>query len=87
MFKKKEKLTYSTWQNSVYVLSQAWERDRSVVLVILVQIVLAVAIAVAAIFLPAVVVEQIVNQVTVQTLINTVLMFTAGLVLLQSINV
>ena len=86
MFRKKEKPTYSTWQNSIYVLSQAWVRDSSVVWVIAIQIILAVAISVVTIFLPATVVQQIINYVPVQTLITTVLLFTAGLVLLQGLK-
>ena len=80
---KKEKPLYSVWQNSAYVLGGAWANDKIVIWVIIAQIILAVSIATVGIFLPAVVVEQITAGVPVSTLITTILLFTAALVLMQ----
>lgn len=84
--KKKEKPTYSVWQNSTYVIKEAWERDKSVILVIIVQMLIAVAISVAGIFLPATVVAQITNDIELSYLIFTVLGFAVVLVLLNGVQ-
>ena len=84
--KTKEKPTYNVWQNSVFILGNAWTYDKIAVLVIIVQIILAVSIATVGIFLPAMVVEQITSGVDVMTLITTILLFTLTLVLLNGVN-
>jgi len=86
MFTKKEKPTYSVWQNSAYIIGRAWRLDKIVILTILAQIVVTVAISTVAIFLPAVVVEQILAEVTWQTLVTTVLLFTLATAALQAAN-
>lgn len=82
--KEKEKLKYNVWQNSVYVIKAAWARDKTVLLVVLAQILLTVAISVVALYLPKTVVAQITGHVSVHTLTMTVLGFTAVTVLLQA---
>ena len=84
MFKKKEKAKYSVWQNSAYVLKNAWLRDKVVLRVIVMQILLAVTISTVSIFMPATVVEQITREAPLQTLVITVLIFTITLAMLQS---
>ena len=80
---KKEKPTYNVWQNSVFILGNAWTVDKIAVFVIITQIILAVSIATVGIFLPATVVEQITSGVDVMTLVTTILLFTVTLVLLN----
>jgi len=82
--KPKEK--YNTWQNSVYVLRNAWARDKIVVWVILLQIFLAVAVSTVGIFMPATVVERITSNATVQSLVITVLVFTLALGVLRAVQ-
>ena len=80
---KSEKPTYNIWQNSAYVLKGAWDNDKIVLWVIIAQVILAVTISTVGIFLPATVVEQITSDVPVSTLVSTILLFTAALVLMQ----
>ena len=82
--KPKEK--YNTWQNSVYVLRNAWARDKIVVWVILLQIFLAVSVSTVGIFMPATVVERITSNATVQSLVITVLVFTVALGVLRAVQ-
>ena len=83
---KKEKPTYSTWQNTAFVLGMAWKNDKIVPLTIVAEIIMAVAIATLGIFLPAVVVEQITSGAYVQVLITTVLGFTLVLTILNALS-
>ena len=83
---KKEKPTYNIWQNSLYVIKHAWINDSSVLLVIIAQIILTVAISTVGIFLPAVVVEQIIAMVPVRQMVTTVLLFTVAIVLMQMVK-
>ncbi len=83
---KKEKPMYNVWQNSVYVIKNAWIRDKSVLFVILAQIFLSIAISVVSLYLPKVVVSQITSNVPVKTLIFTILMFTTTTVILQAVK-
>ena len=55
----KEKPTYSTIQNTSYLLKNTWITDKRVILTIIAQMILAVAISTVWIFLPATVVERI----------------------------
>jgi len=82
----KEKPTYSTWQNTAYVVRNAWQRDKIVLWVIIAQILITVALSTVGIFLPATVVERITSGASVQSLILTVLAFTATLATLRALN-
>lgn len=82
----KEKPAYNIWQNTVYIISNAWARDKSVILVILAQIVLSVAASTVAIYLPKTVVALITSGAQVQTLITAVLAFTVITVLIQAVK-
>ncbi|MCL2572116.1 MAG: ABC transporter ATP-binding protein/permease [Defluviitaleaceae bacterium] len=84
--KKKEKPMFTVRQNSAYVIKKVWDRDRYVLWLILVQIILAVALATVAIFLPATVVEQITADVPLRTMVITILSFTVALTLMHAIN-
>ena len=81
---KKEKPLYSIWQNTAYVINNAWARDKIVLWVIIAQIILAVALSTVGIFLPATVVGRITGGATVQSLVITVLAFTAVLAILRA---
>ena len=83
---KKEKPAYSTLQNTAYVIKNAWQRDKIVLWVILVQIFLTVALSTVGIFLPAAVVERITSGASVESLIITILAFTAVLAYLRAAN-
>jgi ATP-binding cassette subfamily B protein len=82
----KTKPTYNLWQNSAYIIKNAWKRDKIVLLVILIQIILAVTISTAGIFLPAAVVEQITNSYPAESLITVILLYTFALVLLHAVR-
>jgi len=81
---KTAKPKYNIWQNSVYVIKNAWARDKSVLFAMSAQIFLTPAISVAVLFLPKTVVAQIISGANINTLIITVLAFTAVTVILQS---
>jgi ATP-binding cassette subfamily B protein len=85
--KVKEKPKYNIWQNIIYVIKNAWISDKSVLFVILAQIFLTLAISIVALFLPKTVVSQIISGVNINTLIITVLAFTAVTVILQSAKI
>jgi len=86
MKKKTEKPIYSTWQNTAYILKTAWARDKKMLWLIAMQIVLAVAIATTAIFLPATVVEQITSGVSIRTMVITILLFTTSLAIMHAVS-
>ncbi len=83
----KEKPIYNVWQNVVYVVGNAWEKERRVILVILAQIFLTVAASVAAMYLPKTVVQQIMLGASINTLVITALAFTVVIALLQATKV
>ncbi|MCL2217398.1 MAG: ABC transporter ATP-binding protein/permease [Defluviitaleaceae bacterium] len=82
----KEKPRYTVWQNMSYLIRDVWRKEQSVILVVVAQIFLSVAVALVGIFLPATVVQQITSGVELQVLIITILAFTTGMVILQTIN-
>ena len=84
--KPKQKPLYTTWQNTVYVISTAWQRDKIVLWVIITQILLAVALSTVGIFLPATVVARITGGAPMESLVMTVLAFTAVLAVLRAAN-
>jgi len=81
--KAKEKPLYNVGQNTAYVLGKAWERDRQVIVVIAVQIILAVAISTVSIFMPRAVVAQITGSAEVSSLVLTVVVFSAAIMFMQ----
>ena len=86
MKKPKEKPSYTTAQNTIYIIKHAWAIDKKALFEITAQIILAVAIATTAIFLPATVVEQISAEVHLRTLIITILLFTGSLAIMHALN-
>ncbi|NLE74735.1 MAG: ABC transporter ATP-binding protein [Actinobacteria bacterium] len=83
---EKEKPAYTVWQNSAHVIARAWERDRSVLYVILAQILLTVVLSTVALYLPKTVVAQITTGVSVGALARTILVFTGVIVVLQAVK-
>ena len=83
---KKDKPLYNIWQNSAYVIKNAWKWDKIVLWVIIVQIVLAVVISTVGIFFPAMVVQRFVSGASAYVLIQTVLLFILGLIILHALN-
>ncbi len=83
---KKEKPKYNMWQNSVFVLKTAWERDKVVLFVVLAQIFLIVALSTIALFLPKTVIAQITRGGSLETLILTILGFTVVTTVLSAIK-
>ncbi len=75
---KREKPIYNMWQNSAYVIKNVWKRDRILLFIILAQIVLTVSISTLGIFLPKLVVEQIMSESSIKVLIFTIFIFTAA---------
>ncbi|MCL2015895.1 MAG: ABC transporter ATP-binding protein/permease [Defluviitaleaceae bacterium] len=82
----KKKPTYTTYQNTAHLLKTAWYWDKRIVLIIAAQIFFTVAISTVWIFLPATVVERIINNATAETLIFTVLAFTVAIVVLSALQ-
>ena len=81
---KKEKPKYNILQNSVYVIKTTWSRDKTVLFVILAKIVLTIALSITGLFLPKIVIAQIISGVQVNTLVITALAFTAITVIMQA---
>lgn len=78
---KKEKPKYNALQNSIYVINGAWKRDKTLLFIILAQIILTVTTSTVGIFLPKAVVEQITNGTDIKTLILIICAFTLTTVL------
>jgi len=86
MARKKEKPSYTLWQNSIFAMKYAWARDKKVIGVILLQILTTVGISTLGIFLPATVVGLITGDGELSMLIMTVVLFTIALVIFHGIN-
>jgi len=86
MTKSKVKPMYNIWQNFSYLTKKAWHIHKGFVFEMYLQIILIVAVAMLAIFLPAVVVEQIMSETNIATLILTVLLFSVCIAVLHMIN-
>ncbi len=82
----KEKPKYNLWQNTQYIMKSAWKRDKVVLLVMPVQIVLSIAISLLYLYLPKTVIAEITNMVEVKTLILTIIGFTMGITILSAIE-
>ena len=74
------------WQNISYFVRDSWRKEKSVVLVVLAQIILSVALAIVGIFLPATVVQQITLGAEIRVLVVTIVGFTVVTIILQTID-
>ncbi|MCL1986627.1 MAG: ABC transporter ATP-binding protein/permease [Firmicutes bacterium] len=81
-----KKPTYTTYQNTTYLLKSAWRWNKPTILLIIAQMTIIVAISTVWIFLPATVVERILSQATAQNLALTIAAFTAVLLILGGLQ-
>ncbi len=73
---KQEKPKYNLWQNTMYIMKSAWKRDKIVLFIMPVQVVLSVAISLLYLYLPKTVIAQITSSVEAKTLLFTIISFT-----------
>ncbi len=76
MKEKKEKPQYSLWQNTKYIAKLAWERDKVVLMIMPIQVILSVAVSLLYLYLPKTVIAQITSSVEAKTLIFTIIGYT-----------
>ena len=81
--KKKEKPSYSTWQNVIFMLKSANKTDKRRIPVMILFVISSVLISVAELFLPKTIIEQIENTIPVEMLIFTLAGFIAVIIVLQ----
>ncbi len=86
MNKTKEKLKYNLWQNIFYVLRNTWVRDKIVLYVIFAEIILTVSLTLVSLFLPKTVIEQLLNNTNIKTIVLTVVGFTVLITALSALN-
>lgn len=84
--KKKERLRYSMWQNAGYMISLAWQRERSVLWLCLALAALHVAESVAELFLAPAILGRVESAAPLSELFRTILSFAAALLLIKGLT-
>jgi len=82
---KKDKPTYTVWQNILFILNMTKERDKVVLFIILAEIVVGFSISIINLYMPKTIVAQVTLNVKFKVLIITVLSFGIINTLLQTI--
>lgn len=82
---KKEKPKYNMWQNTGFMVKMAWQRRKSVVLIVVALIFLSVGINIANLFIAPTILGLIENQAEIIKLITTIIFFTVALILLNGV--
>lgn len=82
---RKDKPTYTVWQNILFVLNITKERDRVVLFIILAEIVVGFSISIINLYMPKTIVAQVTSNVKLKILIITVLSFGIINTLLQTL--
>lgn len=82
---KKEKPSYNMWQNSAYMISLAWRKQKSVVLLCAAMVFIRLADNVVRIFLAPTILSKVEMKSSFQELVWTITIFTLGLVLIQGL--
>lgn len=86
MLKKREKPSYTVYQNLRYILKKAWKHQKSVLVVMMLLILMTVATSTLGIYLPKVVVACITQKADVGILIATIIGFTIVTAILYTLN-
>lgn len=84
--KQKERPKYNMWQNSAYMINEAWKVRRSVVFLCLILAILAVATNLAELFVAPVILEKVEAAVHLGELISTIVFFSFVLLVLASLK-
>jgi ATP-binding cassette subfamily B protein len=87
--RKKEKVSkpkYNLWQNSAYMISLAWIRNKSVIWLCLILAVLAVASNVLGLLIAPTILGAVENTAPLGQLVAIILLFAAGLMLVNTAN-
>jgi ATP-binding cassette subfamily B protein len=84
--KQKERPKYNMWQNSAYMINEAWKVRRSVVFLCLILAILAVATNLAELFVAPVILEKVEAAVPLGELISTIVLFSFVLLVLAALK-
>lgn len=83
MRKKKERPKYNMWQNAVYMIRLAWEKERSVIPLFILLALLAVAASLLELYIAPVILAQVETHVPLIKLFSTIVLFAGGLFLVR----
>ncbi len=84
---KKQKPTYNVWQNTVYVMKNAWQTDKPMVIRMMVVIIASVAASLVQLYLPKTVVQLVTDQVTITELAIYIAVFSVVLGLFEALKI
>ena len=79
----KKKPKYSTWENTIYLLKNIWKWDKSLFLLSTIQIPAIVIIPLLGIYLPKVLIDSIVEGVSISQLMTNIGIPILGIILLN----
>lgn len=82
----KERPKYNMWQNSAYMIREAWEVQKSVIFLCITLVVINVAINIAELYIAPVILEKIEKSVALSELLFTIILFTTSLLLLSGLK-
>ncbi|MGZ9585480.1 ABC transporter ATP-binding protein [Paenibacillus marinisediminis] len=84
--KSKVQPKYNLWQNSAYMISEAWRVRKSVLYLCFSLVILAVATSLAELFIAPVILRKVEEAVSLQELMITIVVFAAVLLVLASLK-
>lgn len=83
---KPEKAKYNLWQNSAYMISLAWKKQKSVLWLCLTLAALAVITNLIGLYITPTILGEIESAVPLSKLITTILLFAAALMVVNAVN-
>lgn len=84
--KSKDRPKYNLWQNSAYMIGEAWRVRKSVLYLCISLVILAVATSLAELFIAPVILRKVEEAVSLQQLMITIVAFTAALLVLTGLR-
>lgn len=84
--RQKERPKYNLWQNSAYMIQEAWHRRKSVLALCVAVVLLGVAINLTELLIVPVILQKVEGAVSLRELLLTILLFSGLLLLLHSVN-
>ena len=84
--KNKERPKYNMWQNSVYMICEAWEVSKSVLVLCVLLAALAVTNNLAELYIAPVILKKVETKVPLSELILTIVLFTTVLLILAALT-
>ena len=85
MRKKKERPKYNMWQNAVYMIRLAWEKEKNVIIYFVMMALLTVASSLLELYAAPAILQKVEDRVLISDLLLTIVLFSGGLFVVRGV--